>query len=110
MDIQDIRLKAFNKRIYSYALLKSRVQNIISNQINYLKSYIVQLPDKEIFLTHPILKSEISHIDSSLNKAQDILMGNPQKGVKNAKFMFGVFSTCFALISLQKLRSKYQEN
>ena len=60
MDIQDIRLRAFNKRIYSYAIVKSEYpKNIISNQINYLKSPLVQLPDKEIFFTHPILKRPI---------------------------------------------------
>jgi MoxR-like ATPase len=110
MDIQDIPLRAFNKRIYSFALLKSRVRNIVGNQTNYLKSYLVQLPDKEIFFTHPILNNEQRrHTDNSLDKAQGILIDNSQRGTKNAKFSIGVFSTCFALISLQNLKGKYQE-
>ncbi len=110
MGIQDIPLRAFNKRIYSFALLKSRVRNIVGNQTNYLKSYLVQLPDKEIFFTHPILNNEQRrHTANSLDKEQGTLIDNSQKGTKNAKFSFGVFSTCFALISLQNLRERYQE-
>lgn len=111
MDIQSIPLRAFNKKIYSYAVLQSRIQYIIGNQVRYLKSYRVELPDKEIFFTRPILKTTRLHSNTagSLDtKTAGNLVVDPQVS-RNVEFSFGVFSTCFALISLQKLKSKYQE-
>jgi hypothetical protein len=47
------------------------VRNILGNQTTYLKSYLVQLPDKEIFFTHPILNNvQRRHTDNSPDKAQ----------------------------------------
>jgi hypothetical protein len=52
MVIRDIPLRAFNERIYSHAILKFKIQAIISNQIDYLKSYLVELPDKEVSMPY----------------------------------------------------------
>ena len=86
MVTRDIPLRAFNERIYSHAILKSKVQAIISNQIGYLKSYLVELLDKERF-TQPILKS-----DTITNmKTHGNLIDESQRELNRASFSVGVF-------------------